>query len=335
MPSPIGLSAVTVPPGTLTPLAAIADRAAVAGFDPDRPMSLANYFRLCESLALGIGDESIQLSLRPLMLGTSDMIRDRLRGAASVRDMLEIIAQSYNVIHGGPFNRVRVARNELVFVVDDRGFPYTVDADHPFILFSIEALLVYIHVLIQSASASEEPLPLHSLRTRRGLADGPSPLALWGVPIAHGAQRFELHYDREAGSWPVDPASCPVLSARTIYGGIARALAAETAPAELAGDIVAETGAAIRDGLTSQDGAARHLGMSVATLRRRLVERGTSFRDERAKQLRAIADLRLRQGARIADIAEELGFSDGRSFARAYRGWTGKNPSEIRASQGD
>ena len=95
MPSTLGLSSVTVPPGTLRPLAGIAtDCAPIAGFDPDEPMPLADYFRLCEALALRMGDEAIHLSLRPLMLGTSDLIRDRLRGAATVREMLEIIAQS-------------------------------------------------------------------------------------------------------------------------------------------------------------------------------------------------------------------------------------------------
>lgn len=333
MPSTLGLSSVTVPPGTLRPLAGIAtDCAPIAGFDPDEPMPLADYFRLCEALALRMGDEAIHLSLRPLMLGTSDLIRDRLRGAATVREMLEIIAQSYNVIHGAPYNRVRLARNELVFIVDDRGFPYAVDKDDPFILFSIEALLVYVHILIQSARASGGPLPLHSLRTRRGLADGPSPLAQWGVPIAHGADRFELHYDREAGGWPVDPAQCPVLSARTVYGGIARALGSDTPAADDPSDLAAQLAAMIGDGIDDQGEAARRLGLSAATLRRRLAERGTNFRDIRAGQLRLMAEQRLQQGARIADIAEELGFSDGRSFARAYRGWTGRSPSDGRAA---
>ncbi|MBC7987226.1 MAG: AraC family transcriptional regulator, partial [Sphingomonadaceae bacterium] len=42
-----------------------------------------------------------------------------------------------------------------------------------------------------------------------------------------------------------------------------------------------------------------------------------------------------REGAAVADVAEALGFSDGRSFARAFRGWTGLAPADYRDRHGD
>ena len=72
--------------------------------------------------------------------------------------------------------------------------------------------------------------------------------------------------------------------------------------------------------------------MSVASLRRRLEERGTGFREIRAATLAEAAKLRLDHGERVAQIAEELGFSDGRSFARAFREWTGQSPQQYRSS---
>lgn len=340
-----GLGSVTVTAATLRPLAAIIaeaalDRKAVLAaahlpdglLDPGREgsASLADYFRLSEQIALAIGDETIHVSARPLMLGTSDFIRDRLRNATTVRDMLDVLAASYNVIHGGRYNQVATARDELCFVMDDSDFPYAIPKDDPFILFSLEALLVYVHVLLQSSCTAEAPLPLRSIRTRRPKDDAPGPLAGWGVAIVHGARHFALHYDAAVAGWAVDPAACPVLGSRTIYGGIARTLDRLGGADATGDDIVARTAQALRDGLGDQRSVARHLGMSVASLRRRLEERGTRFRDVRAQTLADEARQRLARGEPVAAIAEQLGFSDGRSFARAFRGWTGHAPRRYR-----
>lgn len=341
-----GLGSVRVASATLRPLGAIIaeaelDRAGVleAAHLPadlldarhESSASLADYYRLTEQIALAIGDETIHVSARPLMLGTSDFIRDRLRNAKTVRDMLDTIAESYNVIHGGRYNRVTTARDALCFVMDDSDFPYAMEKDDPFILFSLEALLVYIHVLLQSSSTTDRPLPVRSLRTRRAKAVAPSPLASWGVPLVHSARHFAIHYDAVIAEWPVDPAACPVLGSRTIYGGIARTLDSLDGGAVPADDIVERTAQALRDGLGDQGSVARHLGMSVASLRRRLEERGASFREIRVRTLADEAKRKLGRGETVAAVADELGFSDGRSFARAFRSWTGASPRRYRS----
>lgn len=304
-------------------------------FEPSdgRAARLSDYFRLTEQIALSIGDESVHVSLRPLMLGTSEFIKSRLREARTIGEMMTILADSYNVIPGARYNRVRVTREEIVFVMDDSSFPYALDKDDPFILFSLEGLLVYIQVLLQSSSVGAEPLPWLAIRTRRRAGGGPdaSVLGFWGVPVIDGATYFALHFDRAAAAWPVEPGSCPVLGSRTVYGGIARALDRLEAPSPAADDIVERVRDAFRAEPAEQDEIAARLGMSVASLRRRLAERGTSFRELRAGILREAAEARLREGAPVADIAVALGFSDGRSFARAFRGWTGLSPNAYRA----
>jgi AraC-like DNA-binding protein len=77
---------------------------------------------------------------------------------------------------------------------------------------------------------------------------------------------------------------------------------------------------------------AKLLEVSDRSLRRQLREQGISFRsllDELRMQI-ALKYLRTTSLAN-EDIALALGFSDATNFRRAFRRWTNKSPSEIRA----
>lgn len=80
----------------------------------------------------------------------------------------------------------------------------------------------------------------------------------------------------------------------------------------------------------SQKQVARELGMSVATLQRRLATSGTSFRSlSRAVRSEQLAAL-LATTSGLDAIAEELGYSDRRSLTRACQDWFGMTPSKYR-----
>jgi AraC-like DNA-binding protein len=77
--------------------------------------------------------------------------------------------------------------------------------------------------------------------------------------------------------------------------------------------------------------AARKLGVSRATLFRRLKAEGTSFErvlDEvrRRLALHYLVDRKLR----VNEAAYLLGFSDPAAFSRAFKRWTGRSPREMR-----
>lgn len=79
--------------------------------------------------------------------------------------------------------------------------------------------------------------------------------------------------------------------------------------------------------------AAAALGLSEATLRRRLGAEGTSFQEIRDGCLREAAQHYLRNtGRSIEDIATALGFSDSSAFRRAFQRWTNIAPSQLRRS---
>ncbi len=77
--------------------------------------------------------------------------------------------------------------------------------------------------------------------------------------------------------------------------------------------------------------AARDLGMSERSLRRRLAAESTSYRDVVRAILETHADHMLRDPKRsIQETAHALGFADAATFHRAFKRWTGRTPKEFR-----
>ncbi|HEX7478127.1 MAG TPA: helix-turn-helix transcriptional regulator [Polyangiales bacterium] len=80
--------------------------------------------------------------------------------------------------------------------------------------------------------------------------------------------------------------------------------------------------------------AARELGLSVRSLRRRLAEEGVCYRElaqnileERSRQLLRDPEVSVQQAA------HELGFADASAFHRAFKRWIGVTPSEFREAR--
>lgn len=91
----------------------------------------------------------------------------------------------------------------------------------------------------------------------------------------------------------------------------------------------------VRDRLASIDGkphtitsVARQLAMSERTLRRRLAEENTTFRDLAEEVHRVLAEELLATGAlSVEDVALRLGYAEATSFITAFKRWTGTTPA--------
>lgn len=81
------------------------------------------------------------------------------------------------------------------------------------------------------------------------------------------------------------------------------------------------------------DEVARDLAVSARTLRRKLLEEGTSYRVLLDEVRRTLAEELLRTGGlRVEDVAIRLGYAESASFISAFKRWTGRTPSAFRRS---
>ncbi|RTL16937.1 MAG: AraC family transcriptional regulator [Burkholderiales bacterium] len=89
------------------------------------------------------------------------------------------------------------------------------------------------------------------------------------------------------------------------------------------------------DAKPTQIELARMVNVSDRTLRRRLGQQSTTYREMRDQTRYARAlDLLSNSDMTVAQVAELVGYSDARAFRRAFKRWAGVLPNEFRAAGG-
>lgn len=166
----------------------------------------------------------------------------------------------------------------------------------------------------------------------------PSPLlrdkhcSFYGCDVSYGAEKDSITFTS-----PIFEAKAPLANRVSFLALHAQCADMESQWASRASeDCLVQVRSLIEMNLTeycSLSRLAAKMCVTERTLRRRLVQQGTSFqqvldqvRHERASQLLA------HPASRISVIAQELGYSDAVSFRHAFRRWTGLTPTEFRTA---
>ena len=125
----------------------------------------------------------------------------------------------------------------------------------------------------------------------------------------------------------------PLIQANTEMRDHLRQLAEEVMTSIAHGELSRQVQALLRQHPHwGKERVAECLGMSGRHLVRRLQEETVTFKLLRSTLLKTLAEESLAEGVAVADIAERLGFSDESAFAKAYKRWAGKTPSQFRNS---
>lgn len=320
-----GRSGLTVRLDRVEPLRRLALSAGEAHAGADDGIAVAEYFRLVQRLSLQAGDEACRMSARPLAVGTTGYMVETVREAADLEDAMRRVARAYNLIHGGDYNRVERRDGRLAYVVDDHAFGYAAGVRLQDSCTLVEGILVFLHAMFGLGVGRDLDALLLRVRTRRPErteADGL--LGVWRAPVRCGAAVFSLDYAAEAARLPVRREGLEAVD--DVYDAVAQ-LSAVRGEDGAGTDFIDRTVGAIASGLRDQPAVARRLGVSVATLRRRLDASGAGFRELRVRALDQSARALLGAGREVEQVAELLGFADGRSFSRAFKAWNGMTPA--------
>jgi AraC-like DNA-binding protein len=324
-PSPDLARSMRVPADHIAPLARLA-RSVDHGHEAG--VAFSDYWRLLKALTVAAGEETFRLSARPLMTGSADFVFSAAEQTATLGEALREIARAYNLLHGHEYNRVETRGRLLVYVVDDEAFPYTHPRDD-FLDFTLESTLIFLHGAVCELADADLTARARQVFTRRprAAATGGAALAFWDAPVRYGEPVYGIAYDAEIAALPVRRRQRHMPLHLAIHNRILALVEQREsagAPREAVDSAVVR---ALHDGLHDQADVAARLGLSVATLRRRLARTGASFRERRQAVLRQAACLRLQETGSVADTAEALGFSDPRSFSRAFKALMGETPS--------
>ncbi|MCG8441853.1 MAG: AraC family transcriptional regulator [Caulobacterales bacterium] len=301
----------------------------------DTRISLADFYRIQHRLMVLMGDETCKASSRHLMPGSTDFVLAHIGECANIYEVMRVIAHSYNLLHGGQYNFVRKTPAGVEYVIDDHEFPYSHDRDGDYVGFLMECTCIFLHCMLMLASPGfgKENVVALSVRRPRG-RDDVRHLQYWRAPIRFGAPRYVLRFDEAAALRPIAPLQTPWLTSHALYLKIVEAVSesgAEPPPPLCAAERVRE---ALAKGWVEQPAIAARIGVSVATLRRRLQEEAVSFREIRRAALNDAAKRLLADGRSVPDVAEELGFAEFRSFNRAFKDWNGVTPAAFRRTAG-
>ncbi|MCY4264332.1 MAG: helix-turn-helix domain-containing protein [Gammaproteobacteria bacterium] len=297
-----------------------------------RVIEFADYIRLLQRITETTGDETCSASLRQLRVGTSQYLLDTLPTGINLRSAMQHLAKGYNVVHAGEFNRVIETKKRISYCVDDQGFPYAnfiLEHDrHSF----IESIILSVHFLFCRLTG-EELLPriLRILTPRTVSTERASFLRFWGAPIIYGADYHAIEYDGRVAELEIKNAKFKSIT-NIFELGFGQQFTSDDdriSPVSLTRRIEK----ALAFSAQSQPVMARHLGMSVATMRRRLKHENTSFRTIRSQVLNRRAQRLINRGDRIESIARTLGFSDARSFSRAFITWNDMTPTAFQRQQ--
>ncbi len=146
----------------------------------------------------------------------------------------------------------------------------------------------------------------------------------------------QLHFnaDHNGLSFSVDQLALPLIQANSALREHLRQLADETLRTLGQHSLSAEVQRAVRQQPRwGKELIAEQLGLSGRHLNRKLAEEGLTFKALREAVLQKMACQALQGDKKVAQIAEQLGFSDENTFVRAFRRWQGETPASYKAAR--
>lgn len=284
------------------------------------PVTAQEYGRLWLAIARTSDDEFFGLSAHPMRYGSFALLCHAVLHAGTLGKALRRALQFLRVVLDDPHGELVVTDGQAQIVFTGAAAPHPAFAYRTFclILLGLACWLTGRRIPLQRIDFA---CPSPDQRTDY--------LQFFGVPA---------HFDRPQSRLVFDAA---YLDLPTIRSGQALKTFLRGAPGNLLVRYRHDAGwvtkirthlkATPADSWPDFDALARQLCVTPATLRRRLRSEGQSFASIKDEMRNALAQSLLCETAfSVAEIANELGFTESSAFHRAFRKWTGTSPGAFR-----
>lgn len=293
--------------------------------DPKQLVGMEDAWRIMLAAQNAVHEETLLMSSRPLRRGTTRLVFSSLQSCETLEEGLNALADNYNIIHGGQFNTVHKSGHTIRYCVDDREFHYQSQSSH----LAIEFALIKIHCVLSLLCS--QPLHLLHMHSKREVLPSHSHhLLLFDTALQTKQNQYELCYAASDAQRPLNH-SIDLELVDMAHDHYIDLLKQQTQ--DLTHSFAQECLHQIRllsakQQLANQELIAAQFHISVATLRRRLGAQGFNFRQLLDKVNGELALNGLNEGRRAQDIANSLGYSDERSFKRAFKRWFKVSPAQ-------
>ncbi|MET0274423.1 MAG: AraC family transcriptional regulator ligand-binding domain-containing protein [Phenylobacterium sp.] len=295
--------------------------------DDDAPIGPAEFLLMCRLIINAVEDEMHGAARSRMLLGTANMV---VRAMASSRTLQEAIETAVRFfVIAGAYCRLELRVDDGVaslLIRSDSGDlhtqPIVEEMFMTFLHIQLSHLLGFLLPVTRFGTTSpqhpllgaEHPYLLCPV-TRANVTGFALPAAYLGFPCRArmGAlPRLEAEFAWIARHGEVRSGLLDHDDTDSLSGEVYRSLLDRDRPFE---------------------DCSRVLGMTAAELRRGLWLEGASFRRLRRAALVARARPHLLAGRGVDDLADVLGYSDGRSFRRALKAATGLGIADLRAAE--
>jgi len=297
--------------------------------EPNQHLLLTDYFRLLHRLAELTNEETMAMSDRPLMAGAFFYVLQQATKLSNFEALIQHFAHSFNMLHGGNYNHVFYRGDRIVYAIDVEGFPYPFDLSAQEQSTLMDCVLILVHTIFTMCVGQALNKTLREIRTRSHFRKSQTPpyqLGFWPCLVVPDCSVFELEYSLSAANLVVDISVEDLPSEYDIYLAIANRVDVARGDSRQSLGIVEKIQKLIARSNLSENEVAARLDISVRTLRRQLQEAKTNFKTIRATTLNEHAKRLLGQNYLVEEVAERLGYSDSRSFRRAFVRWNDVTP---------
>ena len=280
-------------------------------------------------LQIAMDDEAMGLLQRPIPVGTFLMLCRSVVHCRTLEEALERFMHSYNLLRYGLTHRLEKRDGTAMYRVDT-GQPGSIKDPiiTDLLLLVVHKLfswLVFQEIVVDTLYVGRSEPRYNGEYQKRFLC----PSVVFGRSIV--GFRFNQKY-----------LCLPVVRSETDLEKFSQKMVADvfTQPRN-AGELSFKIRSFLVEELEAHGGmpelfeAADYFGLHPQTLRRYLLQEGTSFQEVKTRVRLDVANHYLSKSKiSVEEVAELAGFSESSAFIRAYKGWTNLTPSAYRKSCG-